>query len=493
MKRFSQVVLRNSMFGFVAQATLKVLSFAFSVLIVRNLGAEIYGQYVAVVAFGAIFAIFSDLGLSPYLVREVARLRDVDDGKPRIQSLYGNVIQLRLLLSLVTTGLVVAAAIITRRPFLMIGAIAFNSIGFFLYSFQGTSDAVLSGMERLDLSAGGKILNQMIFVGLGGVALLFHLGIYGLVASGLVGAASLAVYSWRCLTRAGIYPSWLRSFQWGQLLRASLPFGLIGFALGLSYKFDTVLLNVFRSNAETAYYNAAYNLVFSAVLVSNILNTALYPSLSRHAAVDAKMLPRIYGRALRYLMMASIPIAVGGWALAAPIVRFLYTDSFLPAVSALQVIIWVVPLMFASEFLGYVVVISDQERHAARAVLMSTGANIVVNLFLVPRFGFQAAAWMTVITEAILVGQYVWLTRALIRAGLWKTILLRPFLAAGLMGGLLFVLRGQVSLVLCILAGGALYVSLLFIFGAVSKTEVLFLLDRQPIPEIQLDRNTDAP
>jgi O-antigen/teichoic acid export membrane protein len=483
MKRFSQVVLRNSMFGFVAQATLKVLSFAFSVLIVRNLGADIYGQYVAVVAFGAVFAIFSDLGLSPYLVREVARLRDLDDGHLRIKTLYGAVIQLRLLLSLVTTGLVVAAAIITRRPPLMIGAIAFNSIGFFLYSFQGTSDAVLSGMERLDLSAGGKVLNQMIFVCLGGIALLFHLGIYGLVAAGLVGVVSLAVYSWRCLGRVELYPNWLRSIQWRQLLRASLPFGLIGFALGLSYKFDTVLLNLFRSNAETAYYNAAYNLVFSSVLVSNILNTALYPSLSRHAAVDPKMLPRIYGRAFRYLMMASIPIAVGGWALAAPIVRFLYTDSFLPAVRALQVIIWVVPLMFASEFLGYVVVISDKEKQAARAVLLSTGANITVNLFLVPRFGLLAAAWMTVITEAILVGQYLWINRELIRAMEWMSTFVYPLLAAGIMGLLVWIIQDHLPLMITLLLGGCVYLALSIAFKLIDVDELRLVLNRpKPTP-----------
>jgi O-antigen/teichoic acid export membrane protein len=480
MKRFSQVVLRNTMFGFVAQATLKVLSFAFSVLIVRNLGADIYGQYVAVVAFGTILAVFSDLGLSPYLVREVARLRDLSDGKSRIQSFYGAVVRLRLLLSLVTTGLVVIAAIITRRPPLMIGAVAFNSLGFFLYSLQGTSDAVLSGMERLDLSAGGKILNQLVFVCLGGIVLLFKLGIYGLVAAGLAGVVALTYYTWSCLGRTGILPDWHASLNWARLLRASLPFGLIGFALGLSYKFDTVLLNIFRSNAETGYYNAAYNLVFSSVLVSNILNTALYPSLSRQAAVDTKALPRIYGQALRYLMMASIPIAVGGWALARPIVSFLYTDAFLPTVPALQVIIWVVPLMFASEFLGYVVVVSDQEHKAARAVWMSTAANICVNLFLVPRFGFQAAAWMTVVTEAILVGQYLWITRSVLHLIDWDKSLVRPFLAAGLMGALIFLVRDQLALPMSILTGSAAYILLLFVLRLIRKDDLRLVMGRSP-------------
>jgi len=57
----------------VAQIAIKVLSFGFSVLIVRRLGVQVFGQYAALLAFGATFAIISDLGLSPYTVRQVAR------------------------------------------------------------------------------------------------------------------------------------------------------------------------------------------------------------------------------------------------------------------------------------------------------------------------------------------------------------------------------------------------------------------------------------
>jgi O-antigen/teichoic acid export membrane protein len=475
MKKFSFIVLRNSAFGIVAQLAIKALSFGFSVLVVRQLGAEAFGQYAAVVAFGALFAFISDLGLSPYAVREVARWRDLPDGLSRVQALYSNVLILRLLLAALAAMLVTITAWLSGRPSVMVGAIALNACGLILYAVQGTSDAVLAGFERLDLSAGAKVVNQLAFVAVGALVLFLGFGYYGLIVATLLGVALMTVVCLRGVYVLGVRPGQASWGRWPRLLQASLPFGVIGFALGLSYKFDSVILNVFRSDAETGYYNAAYNLIFSAALVSNVFNTALYPSLARRAVSEPDSLPRIYERALRYMMLIALPIAVGGWALAGQLIPFLFTADYLPAVPALRIIIWSLPLMFASEFLGYIVLISGREGRAARAVLVSTGLNVVMNLLLVPYFGFIGAAVMTVLTEAVLVGQYVWALRSLMQKINWSSSLLRPLLAVALMGGLVFFLQTLLPLLANVAVGALAYAALLLVLGVVGKDDLRFV------------------
>jgi O-antigen/teichoic acid export membrane protein len=405
MRQFSRVVARNSAFGMAAQMAIKLLSFGFSVLIVRNLGAADYGQYAAVLAFGAMFVFLADLGLSPYTVREVARWRDAPDGMERVSALFGDVLLLRFLLSVLAALLLITTAWLTGRPMVMTIAIALGTLGLVMYSVQGSSDAMLAGFERLDLSAGSKVSYQLVFVLAGAAALLLGAGYYGLIGANLLGIAVMTIICWRGARALGLRPGRAVVRNWPVLLRASIPFGIIGFTLGLSYRFDSVLLNIFRSDVETGYYNAAYNLVFSTVMLSNVINTSLYPSLTRQAASAPHTLPAIYERALRYLLALALPIAVGAATLADQIVPFLFKAAYLPAVPALQIVIWVVPLMFASEFLGYVVLIAGDERRAARAVVVRTGFNVVLNLLVVPRYGFLGAAAMTVLTEAVLVGQ----------------------------------------------------------------------------------------
>jgi O-antigen/teichoic acid export membrane protein len=177
---------------------------------------------------------------------------------------------------------------------------------------------------------------------------------------------------------------------------------------------------------------------------------------------------------LRYLLALALPIAVGAWTLADQIVLFLFTGAYTPAIPALQVVIWVVPLMFLSEFLGYVVLIAGAERSAARAVITSTSFNVLVNLLVVPRFGFLGAAVMTVLTEAVLVGQYIWMLRGQMRRVNWNQTLLRPLLAALTMGGLAVGLRG-LPLLLNVALSGIAYVTLLLALGVVGRDELRFV------------------
>jgi O-antigen/teichoic acid export membrane protein len=469
---FSKIIIRNSAYGFIAQIAIKILSFLFSIYIIRDFGAGTYGQYTAILAFGAVFAIISDLGLSPYTVREVARLRNSDDGLQKIQVLTSNVIILRLVLTIIASLTMTAAALLTSRPIIMVGAIAFSSLGLFVYSVGGTYEAVLAGYERFDLISGAKVANQLFFVFLGACIILLGFGYYGLIAANIVGTVLMTYIYWRGIRQIQIPLIRINYRLWLTLLRTSLPFGLIGFALGLSYKFDTILLNIYRGDVETGLYNAAYNLVFSSVVLSNVINTALYPSLTRRVSASPSDLPRLFESFLRYLLLLALPIAIGIWSIADKVVTFLYSNAYASSTQVLQIIIWVIPLMYLSEYLGYIVIIENKESRVARAIIVSTTFNISINLILVPRYGYVAAAIMTVLTEGILVLQHLWTLRGLVNRINLAYVVFRPILAAALMGVLVISLKPYLPLFVTISVGAATYIILLFIFRAIKKEEI---------------------
>jgi O-antigen/teichoic acid export membrane protein len=470
-EQFSHLVARNSAVGLAGQLATKLLSFGFSVLIVRHLGAEAYGQYAAVLSFGTVFVFLADLGLNLYAVRQVARWRDENKGHAQVDALYGDLFAIRFLLTLLTISITLVVAWLTERPPVMVGAIALSALGLLMYSLQGPCEALLFGFERADLVARAKVLAQLAFVLAGAAALLLGHGYYGLIVANLLGIALMTVSCWRAVVRLGVRQRGIMPRSWSALLRASLPFAMIGFMLGLSYKFDTILLNVFRGDVETGYYNAAYNLVFSAALLSNVLNTSLYPSLARQAASAPERMAAICGQALRYLMLLALPLTLGGCFLADRVVLFLYTSEYVPASSVLRIVIWVVPLMFASEFLQYVALVRGQEWLVARSLTLSTGLNVMLNLLLVPRYGIQAAALVTVLTEVVLVGRYGWIQRSLLREVAWGRVFWRPLVAALLMGGLAYELNELPFFVVLPLAA-LVYAALALPLGIVSKSEV---------------------
>ncbi|MBO9312543.1 MAG: flippase [Chloroflexus sp.] len=473
MNQLAGTILRNSVVGMIAQVAIKLLSFCFSIFIVRQLGASDFGQYAAVIGFGSVFLFIADLGLAPYTVREVARLRSEPHNLEKIRDLYADVLGLRLVLALIAGVLVVSAAIITARPLLMIGAIALNGLTLLIYAVHGSSEAVLAGYERLDVTAGMQVVNQLIFVTLGGLALWLGLGYYGLIFATMIGVAVMTGLVVRALWRLGATPGRWQRERWLHLLRAAFPFGVIGLTLGLSYRFDTVVLNISFGDSETGYYNAAYNLIFSLVTLSNVLNTALYPSLSRQAKIDPAHLPRIYERIMSYLLMVALPVTVGGFILAKPLTLFLFGEQYTASIPLLALLIWTLPLMFLTEFLGYVVVIADREALVARSIMISSGVNVIANLIFTSRYGAVAAAIITVITEAVLAVQYIWLLRDQLRRMRWQA-LYRTAIAVGVMASVVYLVR-EWPVWLVIGSGGILYGGLLVGLRIIGAEEVSFV------------------
>ena len=133
-------VLRNSMAGIGAQLAIKSSSFGFSVLVVRRLGAEQFGQYAAVLAFGAVFVFLADLGLGVYTVREVSRLRFLEDALARVGALFGNILVVRLVLGAGTAVLLVLERDRNR-----------SSLG------DGRGDRHLAQLALVDLQRAGRL------------------------------------------------------------------------------------------------------------------------------------------------------------------------------------------------------------------------------------------------------------------------------------------------------------------------------------------------
>ena len=383
---------------------------------------------------------------------------------------------LRIVLAIVAGVSTVIAGIVTQRPLEVILALTINGAFLWVYGIQGTSEVTLSGFERIDLAAGAKVLNQLIFVVAGGAALFLGAGYFGLIGANLLGGIAMAVVCWRGVKRLGVKPSPPEWSAWPRLIRAALPFGIVTFALGLSYRFDTVLLSILQGDEATGHYRAAYNLIFTLVVFSNVVNTALYPSLTRQAATNPEKLAGHTSRILRYLMALALPMATGAFLLARPLVDALYNaQQYADSVVALEILIWTLPFMYASELLGYVVLITNREKLVARAVVVSTTLNVIMNLILVPRFGLYAASAMTVATEVILVGQHLWNLRPLTFQLDWGQALLRPLLATVLMGVAINLAGAWLPWWALIGLGGAVYASAAYLLGVLNAEDLKVL------------------
>ncbi len=458
------------MIGIAGQLAIRALSVLFGIAVVRRFGSESFGEYSAALAFVSLFSVLSDLGLGSWGTRAVA------EDRAQTSALVWRVAILRLLLAAATALLIVAFAA-RLYPAQHVLAIALATGSLFLFGVNGALDMAWLGHERLDVSSSVSVVNQLAFVAIGSVVLVLHGGVVALVLASLAALAVATVVSWRMARRilgVGFARQTLRG-SWS-LVRACAPIGIVQISLLISYKVDTVLLSVFRDNATVGVYAVAYNLIFSLMLLSHSVNLALFPALSR-ASNDRAALERLAGRTMKYLLVVGVPLAFGGAALAPAIIRTLYTDTFDQSATVLRIVIWVLPLMFLTEFCGYYANAIHRERAAARAAFAMAAANIALNLVCIPRFGLWAAAIITVVTEALFFAQYLLILRDRGVIGTFMRLAWRPVIASVAMVAAIATLPLDL-LPLAIAAGGVVYCGAFLLFRGMTRDELAALRPR---------------
>lgn len=455
-----QIIARNYIFGFGAQIVLRLLSWLFSVYVIRGLGAAEYGKYTQVLAFIAIFSVLGDLGVSTYAGREIAK------DHVATRQLFWNIRALRFMLAfvviLVSTG---SAWLLGRSEDILLG-IFFASSGLFLYVFQGTTEFVLTGYERVDYVSVLTMVSQGLYLVFGVVVMVKGLGFLGLIFAtwpGLIVFILLGGWLVRhrlhADTRLQLTPG-----SWIELIRSGLPFGLTTLTNMLSFRLDTILLGIWVTNTAIGNYNAAYNLIFTLLTLTASLNSALLPSLSRYFMQDPTKTREIYQRVMRYLFIFSLPIAVGTTILAREIILTLYGEDLSGAIRPLQILIWVLPVLTFTSLCGSITTVFHLEKKTARINAINALVNFSINILVIPFFGILGASVATVFTEIVGIFQFGFVLREHFDWAVLTRSLFQPLLAALIMGAGVFILRDTLQL-WSIGAGVLLYLASSYLLG----------------------------
>lgn len=436
----AQRVARNSAFPMAASLFNKAADLGFALIVFRVLGAEGVGAYTFAGVLVTYYDIVVGYGLAALITRDVAR-------DPAQAGRYlGNATALRLLLWLGAVG-ITALVLGPLGPSLDISpplalAIWLLVLGLLPSLLSGVVSALFMAHERMDLPAAMTVFSTLSKIVLGVAALLAGWGYVGLAAVSIVtNVATLAVLAglygllvgWR---RLSVDP---RVLWW--LLATSFPLMLNGLLNQLFFKIDVLLLKPLAGDLALGWYSTAYKLIDGLQVIPASFVLALFPLLSRYAHADRARLAALTASGLKVLLICAFPIAVGTTILAEPIVLLLAGPGYLPeSARALRVLIWYLPLGFANGLLQYVLIAADRRRALTLGFGVGVAFNLAANLLLIPRYGYLAAAVVTVLSEVVLLAPFLWIAwREAGRLGLLGAVW-RPALAAAVMAGPLWLL-----------------------------------------------------
>ncbi len=461
-----RTILKNTFFVTSGGTILRVIGFLFSVYIIRNLGDTRYGQYSIVLQFVGLFQIFLELGMTQFVMRSIAQDRT------RTGTLIWNLISLRLLLAILGLVAIPSIGYLFGYSSEIILGIFLYSTSFLFAAFLVPIQTVLEGNERLDHTTIIDVIGRVGFYAFGGALLLLGGGYISLVVASLIVMPLQIIYAIRTVRKHKLmsFRPRIEINSWPSILRSGLPFGVISLFLTIAFSIDTVMLSWFETDAAVGWYNVAYGLVQSIPFFFTGFSKAILPSLSKTYVFDPIEVNRWYRTSIKFILIVSLPIAVGGMILSIPLIRFLYTDEYLPSAIALKVLIWDIPFLMFTSFGGNITTIVNEERAAARIYGINTLANVILNLIAIPRFGVIGASLVTVVTDFVGALQFHFFLKRKMDLPDITGILIRAVAASTIMGLIIWKLPNW-NLFLLIGLGALIYGIALVVSGVITRDE----------------------
>jgi O-antigen/teichoic acid export membrane protein len=478
-------VAKNSLTPMLLSLLNKGIDFAFAMLRLRILAPAGEGSYAFAITFIGYFEILTLFGLGTLLTREVSK------DKSAANRYLSNALALRAGIWLLSLPLMGAVLFIYYR-FSSLSREVAATIGLFALAlfFSQISDAlsaVFYAHERMEYPAGLSSVTSVLKVGLGTLALLLGWGFVGLagvsVLVNIITAATLFVLVSRLFfrPRLEVEPAFQR-----QMLKTSYPLMINHLLATLFFRVDMLLLKPLRGDAVVGYYSAAYKYIDGLNIIPSYFTLAIFPLMSRFAASARDSLMQAYILSLRLLLMISLPIAALTPFIANELILILGGARFLPdSRIALQLLIWFLPISYVNGVTQYVLIAIDQQRFLTRAFLIGLAFNLTANLLFIPRYGYQAAAVITVLSELVLLGPFYYCVRRHLGAVPWLRILWPPALAAGVMAAGLWLTR-PFSLLLRLPLAAVVYLGVLVLAGGFGGEEMALL--RRALPAGRLAR-----
>jgi O-antigen/teichoic acid export membrane protein len=456
----------NSAILLAAQVGIKLIGLALIVLIARSFPVEGYGRFFYAFTFAALFAPLIEFGMDYHVTRMAAREPN------RAGEYLSGSMGTKTLLALVVVPLALAVAVALRHPPAMLALIAVALLAAWITALAGSYTAVFRAGQRMDLEARTLVAGRAGGLVLSGAAIAAGRGLIAVAAAQAAGALIMFGLAARAAGRRALGPvAGAARRLWRELLAGGLPFALTGICVLIYFRIDAVMLEHMKGERSVGIYGAATNLLFSAMLISQALVTSVFPVIARADSLRDPATRDVLRRALTLSLAASLPLALGTAAVAAPLMRTLYGERYAGGATALSLLMATLPLLFATNLFGHCLGARGRQRAVLAVAAANAVLNVGLNLWLIPRWDYDGAALATLVTEALGLSLFLLFLRrdlggAIHGRGLLKVLGMNAVLAL-----LLLAMRGQPWL-LTVAAALVLYAVLLHLGGLVTPADL---------------------
>jgi len=396
-------IWRNSFFATLSQFIRLATNFLMFVGIARLYGVESFGQFTTAHTLSTVFLLAADFGFDVLVAMEIARKRSqaVDIARRYFSQkvLFAGTATLGMVgLSFIGSFSPQTRTLVQIFALYVFGASLNN---FFFALFKGFEE--FHHETRISSWINGALLALLVLLGVlrvpvQAIALAF-------VLTRFLGVALAAGVAHRL---AGASVLHLTFDRWRETWRTVAVFGSHFLFGNLFFVLDTILLSLWRGDRDVGIYQAAYKIVTLTLIIPDIAINTMIPVLARlHAGHDERW--ATLGRLLnKVLSLLGLPVGLVMLVYPGQIISALYGGStFQEAGAVLRLFAVTVFVRFAVESYGIMITTAQRQVVRMYIVIAATAVNFALNAYMIPRYGPEGAAAVSLFTNLCVGAAYV--------------------------------------------------------------------------------------
>jgi len=405
---------RRALLGLPVSILLRVarllIGLVLAALLNRHLGPGGAGQIMIGLAWVSPLLCLAELGFNRITVRELAR---TPDQEPEI---LGSTFYTRLIAGFATFLLALSASAFLEpsvQPLVWVYAL--------LLPTHASSELLLWFESRGQLAAAGWA--QFRGFALAGVLMVVGVfmhapPVFFAVTYVVESWSAIAILAWQYHRQGGR----LRTWRWSptrtrSLLAESWPEMLAQLTMLMLFRVDALMLGAMRGDAEAGIYSVAVRLSEVVYFIAPLLGSAFLPRLVELRKNSPALYQRRFSEYLGVNLLFAIACGLGLMLTAPLLVSILGGVKFAASADILQIHAWgVVAYYFGVARTQY---LAAEHRLSSNlpAVLVGLIANVLLNLWWIPRWSGLGAAWATVTAYTL-----AWIVMTLLSRDLWPLL-----------------------------------------------------------------------
>jgi O-antigen/teichoic acid export membrane protein len=382
-----QLIVRNTGPQIAAQGVSLALGLATTAVLSRYLGVERFGQFSYIFAFFYFFLTLNDFGVAIVVVREASQHRE------RAGEIIGSLLLFKLGLAAVSVIAAWTAIWLMGFPPDLGRALAIYALILPMIALQLPASIFQVVLDLRYPSILG-IVNRVATFALVMAGIAFRVGVPGLAALLVVAeavSAATLLFGARKISRPVLS---IDLDLWRKVLRSSVPLGLTGLCVAIINRADFIMLERMTDLQQVGLYSAAYRVTNVLESLPLMLMGTIYPLMSR-AASDRDQLRVVFRQSVILLGAIALPMGIAVSVGAPLIVRLLFGQRFAGADRALSVLVWSTASLYVAIVAGNLLISIGRERTNLLLNVIGAALNMLLNILLIPRWGFVGAAVAT--------------------------------------------------------------------------------------------------